>query len=154
MAIDRSAVGRELPGPTLLITRSRLRNFAAATGQTDPVYTDLDAAKQAGHRDLPVPPTFLFGVDLECPEPLTFLADLGVDLRTVLHGEQRFDYREMAYAGDELSTNGRITAIYDKKGGMLEFIVKDTQVTNQHGALVAEMRSVTVVQNRAPEMTT
>jgi len=85
MAIDRSAVGRELPGPTLLITRSRLRNFAAATGQTDPVYTDLDAARRAGHRDLPVPPTFLFGVDLEGPEPLTFLADLGVDLRTVLH---------------------------------------------------------------------
>ena len=34
--------------------------FAAAIGETDPVYTDLDAARAAGHRDLPVPPTFLF----------------------------------------------------------------------------------------------
>lgn len=153
MPVDRSAIGRELPGPTLLITRSRLRDFAVATGQTEAVYTDLDAAKQAGHRDLPVPPTFAFGVDLEGPEPLVFLDDLGVDLRTVLHGEQRFTFHEMAYAGDELTTNGRITDIYAKKGGMLEFIVKDTQVRNQHGALVAEMRSVTVVQNRAPEVT-
>ena len=49
MALDRGVVGQQLPGQSLLVTRSRLRNFAQATGQTDPVYTDLDAAKQAGH---------------------------------------------------------------------------------------------------------
>jgi acyl dehydratase len=58
MALDRSVIGRVTPGESLLITRSRLRNFAKATGQTDPIYTDLDAAKQAGHPDLPVLPTF------------------------------------------------------------------------------------------------
>ena len=79
----RSRAGdRQVDGVTLALQHNL---GAAATGQTDPVYTDLDAAKRAGHRDLPVPPTFLFGVDLEGPEPLTFLADLGVDLRTVLH---------------------------------------------------------------------
>jgi len=153
MPIDRSAIGRELPGGTLLITRSRLRDFAKATGQTDPIYVDLDAAKQAGHRDLPVPPTFVFGVDLTGPDSFSYLDELGIDLRSVLHGEQRFTYHEMAYAGDELTTTGRITDIYDKKGGLLEFVVKDTKVTNQHGALVAEMRGVMVVQNRAPEVT-
>lgn len=153
MPIDRSAIGRELPGGTLLITRSRLRDFAKATGQTDPIYVDLDAAKQAGHRDLPVPPTFVFGVDLTGPDSFSYLDELGIDLRSVLHGEQRFAYHEMAYAGDELTTTGRITDIYDKKGGLLEFVVKDTKVTNQHGALVAEMRGVMVVQNRAPEVT-
>ena len=153
MSIDRSAIGREVPGPTLLITRSRLRDFAAATGQTDPIYTDLDAAKQAGHRDLPVPPTFTFGVDLEGPDALGFLDDLGVDLRTVLHGEQRFTFHEVAHAGDELTTTGRITDIYDKRDGLLEFIVKDTLVSNQHRVLVAEMRSVTVVKNRTPGTT-
>jgi hypothetical protein len=33
MALDRSIIGREWPGETLLITRSRLRAFAKATGQ-------------------------------------------------------------------------------------------------------------------------
>ncbi|MGE9809478.1 FAS1-like dehydratase domain-containing protein [Janibacter sp. G1551] len=28
---------------------------AKATGQQDPVFIDVEAAKQAGHRDLPVP---------------------------------------------------------------------------------------------------
>lgn len=113
------------------------------------MYTDVDAAKQAGHRDLPVPPTFMFGIDLESPNPCAFLEDLDVDLRTVLHGEQQFDYSRIAYAGDELTASSRIVNIYQKKGGLLEFIVKETTVTNQAGARVAVMRSTLVVQNRA-----
>lgn len=148
MAIDRSVIGTELTGATLLIGRSRLRAFATATGQSDPIYTDRDAALAAGHRDLPVPPTFFFGVDLEAPDPFAFLGDLGVDLRTVLHGEQEFVYHEMAYAGDELTTAGRIVDVYDKKGGALEFIIRRTTVTNQDGSLVAEIGSSTVVQNK------
>lgn len=147
MALDRSVIGRDLPGESVLITRSRLRDFATATGQSDRVYTDVDAAKQAGHRDLPVPPTFFFGIDLEGPNNWNFLKDLGVDLRTVLHGEQEFTFHEIAYAGDELSTTSRVVDMYEKKGGRLEFIVRDTTVTNQHGAVVAVLRSVTVVQN-------
>jgi acyl dehydratase len=148
MSIDRSAIGRELPSTALLVTRSRLRNFAAATGQRDPIYTDVDAAKQAGHRDLPVPPTFFFGVDLESPDGFAFLDDLGVDLRTVLHGEQQFSYRQMAYAGDELTATSRIADIYEKKGGLLEFVVRESTVTNRDGAEVAVLRSSTVVQHR------
>ncbi|MFD6057668.1 acyl dehydratase [Rhodococcus wratislaviensis] len=148
MSLDRSVIGREFPAVSLLITRSRLQNFAKATGQHDPVYLDPDAAKQAGHRDLPVPPTFVFGIELEAPNPFAFLEDLDVDLRTVLHGEQQFDYHRMAYAGDELTAASRITDIYEKKGGLLEFIVRETTVTNQDGARVAVMRGVTVVQNR------
>jgi acyl dehydratase len=148
MSIDRSFIGREFDGTSLAITRSRLQNFAKATGQHDPVYIDVDAAKQAGHRDLPVPPTFFFGIELEAPDPFAFVTELGVDLRTVLHGEQQFEYKQMAYAGDELTATSRIADIYEKKGRLLEFIVRESTVTNQDGAVVAVLRSSTVVQNR------
>jgi acyl dehydratase len=148
MSIDRSFIGREFAGTSLLVTRSRLRNFAKATGQHDPIYTDVDAAKQAGHRDLPVPPTFFFGIELEAPDPFAFVTDLGVDLRAILHGEQSFEYKQMAYAGDELTATSRIADIYEKKGGLLEFIVRESTVTNQDGAVVAVLRGSTVVQNR------
>jgi acyl dehydratase len=85
---------------------------------------------------------------LEVPDPFSVVTDLGVDLRTVLHGGQEFVYEDMAYAGDELTTSSRITDIFDKKGGALEFIVRETAVTNQHGTVVARMRSTTVVQNK------
>lgn len=146
MALDRSLIGREAPGQTLLVTRSRLLAFARATGQTDPVYTDVDAARQAGHRDLPVPPTFYFSIDLEAPDPFAFLTDLGIDLRAVLHGEQEFTYHRMAYAGDELATRSRITDVYEKKGGALQFLIRETTVTDQDGATVASLRGTTVIR--------
>lgn len=152
--IDRSVIGEELAGESLLVTRSRLHAFAKSTGQTDPVYSDVDAAKQAGHRDLPVPPTFVFGVDFEGPDAFAYLTDLGVDLRTVLHGEQEFTYHQLAYAGDELRSSSRITDIYEKKGGLLEFIVRQTTVRNQHDAVVAEMTSTLVVQHKPAQKDT
>ena len=109
MSIDRSFIGREFPPVSLLVTRSRLRNFAKATGQDEPVYTDVDVAKQAGYRDLPVPPTFFFGIELEAPDPFAFVTELGVDLRTVLHGEQKFAYERAVDNALEQQLEGKIS---------------------------------------------
>ncbi len=149
MPIDKVHIGRETGTHTLLVERGRLRLFAKATGQTDPVYTDLDAAKAAGHPDLPVPPTFFFAVALETPDPFTWLTDLGVDLRTLLHGEQEFVYHRLAHAGDELTATARITDVYDKRGGALEFLVTTTSITGLGGQLVAEAIGTTVIRRPA-----
>jgi hypothetical protein len=45
-----------------------------------------------------------------------------------------------------LTFEQRIEDIYDKKGGALEFVVRRTRVSNQHGQLVAELRGVTVMR--------
>ncbi len=55
MGLSKDLIGRTRAGVTLVITRSRLGLFAMPTGQQDPVFIDVEAAKQAGHRDLPVP---------------------------------------------------------------------------------------------------
>ncbi|MFI7450061.1 MaoC family dehydratase N-terminal domain-containing protein [Nonomuraea sp. NPDC049714] len=146
MGLDRSLIGAERAGGTLLVTRSRLRMFAKATGQTDPVFVDLDAARRAGHRDLPVPPTFFFGVDLEVPDPFGHLTELGVDLRAVLHGEQEFAYHRLAYAGDELRSSSKVVDVYEKKGGALRFLVTELPITDQDGTVVVTMRNTLVVR--------
>lgn len=151
MAVDLTAVGTELAPVTLRVERGRLRSFAKAIGETDPVYSELRAARNAGHPDLPVPPTFLFGIELEQADPFAWLADLGVDLRFVLHGEQRFSYGRVAHAGETLTARSRIKDVYAKRGGSLEFIVKDTAVTDVEGQRVAQLSSVIVV--RHPEVT-
>ena len=147
MAIDPSVIGTELPTTTITVDRGRLRFFAKAIGETNPDYTDVDAAISSGHPDLPAPPTFLFSIELEAPDPFAYLAALGVDLRFVLHGEQSFVYHEIAYPGDELVASPRITDVYTKKAGALEFIVKDTTVTRAGGTPIADLRSVIVVRN-------
>jgi len=145
--LDRRLIGHALPRFSTTVEASRLRFFAKATGQTDPVYTDEDAARDAGHPGLPVPPTFLFCLEMESPNPAAIRDMLGLDYKRLLHGEQGFDYHAMAYAGDTLTFSQRIEDIYEKKNGALEFVVRKTRVTNQRNELVAELRCVTVLRN-------
>lgn len=145
--LDKKYIGHTLTGFTSEAPAWRLRSFAKATGQDDLLYVDADAARAAGYRDLPLPPTFLFCLEMDAPNPAEVRDLLGIDLGKVLHGEQSFTYHQMAFAGDRLSFQGQIADIYDKKGGALEFVVIETRVTNQHGALVAELRKTTVVRN-------
>jgi acyl dehydratase len=145
--MDRRYIGHTLPAFQVPVEAGRLRFFAKATGQTDPIYIDEAAARDAGHRGLPVPPTFLFCLEMEAPNPAAIRELLGMDYRTLLHGEQGFTYHAMAYAGDTLRFEQRIADIYDKKAGALEFVVRQTRVSNQRDELVAELRCVTVVRN-------
>lgn len=145
--IDRRWVGHELPPCELPIEYTRLRFFAKAIGETQAVYTDLEAARAAGYPHLPAPPTFLFAAELDSGALEALFAQLGVPLSKVLHGEQSFTYHRAVCVGDTVTVRSRIEDIYDKKNGALEFIVKASRITNQHGELVAEMRSVLVCRH-------
>ena len=145
--IDRKHIGTALPKATLEIEKGRLRFFAKAIGETDPIYTDEAAAKAAGYSTLPAPPTFIFAAELDADTALAALKDMGVSLARILHGEQQFTYFAPVCAGDTIAVDSKFTDIYDKKNGALEFVVKESSVTNQHGKRVAEMRSVIVVRN-------
>jgi acyl dehydratase len=147
MAVDTKAIGTELPPTELTIDAGRLRFFAKAIGETNPVFTDGAAAEAAGHDHLPVPPTFLFSIEMESPDPFAWATELGIDLRHILHGEQLFTYHSVAHAGDVVISHPRITDIYSKKGGALEFVVKETAVTRTDGSAVADLTSVIVVRN-------
>ena len=145
--IDRKYIGHAWPPYSVEVEKGRLRFFAKAIGETSSVYTDEIAARAAGYRSLPVPPTFLFSLENEVPDPFGWLAPMGVHLGNLLHGEQSFKYHAMVYAGDRMTFEPRITDIYEKKNGALEFIVKETRVTDASGRLVAELRSVLVVRH-------
>ena len=145
--IDIKHIGHVFEPYEVNVEAGRLRFFAKATGQTDPVYSDLAAAKAAGHPGIPVPPTFFMCLESESPRPAAMRELLEIDFRYVLHGEQHFTYHRMAYAGDVLRFQQRVSDIYAKKGGALEFAERQTTVHNQRGELVAELRGVTVVRH-------
>jgi acyl dehydratase len=149
LKLNESLVGTSRPGTSLLVTRSRLRLFAKATGNTNPIFVDVEAAQRAGHRDLPVPPTFYFSVDLEAPEPFGYLDKLGIDLRAVLHGSQEFEYHAQAWAGDGLASSSTVVDVYEKRGGELNFMVTDTKIVNQDDQLLVTMRNTLIVRRLA-----
>lgn len=145
--IDKKWIGHALPASVLPIERTRLRFFAKAIGETDPVYTDVAAARDAGYPDLPAPPTFLFAAELDSGASNRLLDDLQIPLSKLLHGEQSFNYHRPACVGDTVTVRSTLSDIYDKKNGALEFVVKTSRATNQRDELVAELRTVLVCRH-------
>lgn len=129
------------------LEQGRLRAFARAIGETDPLYSDVDAARDAGHPDLLMPPTFLFSLYLETPDPWGFMTDLGADFRGMLHGEQTFAYHRLAYAADTLAVQPRIAEAYRKNASM-DFVKLHVDVLRGDD-LVGETDSLLVVRKVA-----
>lgn len=119
--IDRQLIGRIVSRHQAEVERGRLRLFAKAIGETGDYWTDGERLK--------APPTFLFCLDMERPDPYDWYAGAGLELPKVLHGEQSFTYIRPCFSGDVLSFESRIEDIYDKKNGALEFLVKATRVS-------------------------
>src|SRR3990167_3698850 len=107
--IDKKWIGHELPASVLPIERSRLQFFAKAIGETNPVYTDLAAAREAGYADLPAPPTFLFAAELDSGTSFQLLEDLQIPIAKLLHGEQSFTYHQPACVGDTVTVRSAIS---------------------------------------------
>ena len=135
--IDKKWIGHVLSPSEMTLDRSRLRFFAKAIGETAEQYTDVAAAKAAGYADLPAPPTFLFGAELDSGTTYQLLDLLQVPVTKLLHGEQSFSYHLSACAGDTVTVQSVIDDIYDKKNGALECVVKTSRATNQKIELVA-----------------
>lgn len=144
--IDPQHIGRIIPAHSVDVDPERLRLFARATGETRPEYLDDGAARAAGHRALPAPPTFVLCLDLAVPDPFAWMTEMGIDMAQVLHGGERFRYYAPVYAGDRLTFSSRIAAVLQKKSSKKAFVVKETDVTDQHGAKVADMRATIVVR--------
>lgn len=146
--VDRSAVGRSFSPVTAHVEPGRLRYFLDTLGERNPVYRDKETARAQGYAAAPVPPTYLFCLEMMDNErPFEFLTELKIDLARVLHGEQRFTYHAPVVVGDTLTFKSRVTDVADKKGGAMTLVIVETEITNQHGARVADAARTIVVRN-------
>ncbi|MEA3486688.1 MAG: MaoC family dehydratase N-terminal domain-containing protein, partial [Thermodesulfobacteriota bacterium] len=56
---DLSKIGTEYSPIIWEVERGKIREFAKAIGDPNPVYLDKEAAIAEGYKDTPAPPTFL-----------------------------------------------------------------------------------------------
>jgi acyl dehydratase len=117
MALDQSFVGRSYP-PTAPyeVGREKIREFAEAIGDENPVYTDPEAAKALGHADVVAPPTFPFLITYKAAGVVIQDPELGLDYSRVVHGDQKFAYTRPVRAGDRLTVTSTIEAIKSLAG--------------------------------------
>ena len=126
--VDATAIGRTFAPHSADVDAARLRLFADAIGETRPEYVDEAAARAAGHRSLPAPPTFAACLYLDETDPFAWLRDIDVDIAQVLHASQSFRYFDLIHAGDRLTFTSRIANVFQKKSGTRTFVVKLTVV--------------------------
>jgi hypothetical protein len=139
-----------ITGPaTVQIERGRIRFFAQVLGETSPLYTDVDAARSAGHPDLAAPPSFFMVIEALANAQIqqrgcqSAFDLVGCDMRYLLHGDEHYAYDGLIYAGDEVSMTTAVVDFYDKKGGTMEFVILESQIAHpDRGVLVRARRTL------------
>jgi acyl dehydratase len=145
--VDKSVIGHEVPGATMVVERGKIMEFARAILDENPIYLDDPAPA--------TPPTFTMAI-AHWPAPAggqgARLADLGLDVLRILHAGQEFEYLGEVRAGDVLTTRSRISDLYEKegkRGATLTFVKSETTFTNQRGEDVLVSRTVLVQTSKA-----
>jgi acyl dehydratase len=148
--VDTSYIGHVRPPTTIKVEAGQLRFFLKAIGEDDPVYHDVEAARAAGYRDIPIPPTYLFCLQMmSSTKSYALYQELGIEIGRLLHGEQGFVYHAPICVGDELTFRLQISDIQDKKGGAMTLLTQQIRVENDHGVHVADLDLKTIVRNLA-----
>ena len=129
-----SAVGKVFPPVTYAVGREKVREYASAVGETDPLYTDPEAARAAGHRDVVAPPMFVVVYSSRAIGAAFFDPEVGMDFARMVHGSQEFAWGPLVVAGDEIATEVEVTSIEERTG--MGFYAFESRSANQAGERV------------------
>jgi peroxisomal enoyl-CoA hydratase 2 len=149
MAIDKSVIGKTGKPFTMPIEWSKVREFARAIRDPNPIYFDPELGKQ-DCGGTPVPPTFLQVAAFW--QDATSMPTANFDLRRILHGEQEFEFYKPILVGDVLTGTARIADVYEReggRGGKMTFMVTEIEYRNQKGEKVAVARGTLIETGQA-----
>ncbi len=135
MPVDTTAAGKTYQPKTYAVGREKVREYAYAVGETNPVHLDVEAARAAGYADVVAPPMFAVVYSAPAMAPAVLDPEVGINLALMVHGGQEFVWGKPVVAGDEITTTATVKDISERAGK--GFYVFETVSTNQHGDTVA-----------------
>lgn len=140
---------REYPPFEMQVTSTDIARFSHATGETNPIHFDKEAAVAAGYADVVAPTLFSYLIRMHAsalvqPDQLEPDGSPTADVpplptRRAMAGETSVVLGERVVAGDVIGVEKRLAGMYEKEGrsGPLVFIEMEFTFTNQRGRLVA-----------------
>ena len=132
--MDTSKIGKTYEPYEYEVGREKIREYANAVGEQDPVHHDREAAQAAGFRDVVAPPMFAVVYSAGSVGPGVLDPELGINLMMMLHGSQEFVWSEPVCAGDTITTTTEVKDLYEK--GDMGFFVFESVSENAEGAEV------------------
>ena len=134
MSLNTDAVGKTFPTTVYAVGREKVREYALAVGETNPLHLDVEAARAAGYADVVAPPMFAVVYSAPAMGPAIFDPDVGMNFAMMVHGGQEFRWGPVVVAGDEITTEVEVKSIEARDGR--GYYVFESRSTNQDGETV------------------
>lgn len=136
-------IGLEFVPYIYTVERGKIKEFAQAIGDDNSIYYSVEAAKRAGFRDVPIPPTFATAIDMWAgPDFEQLIEALELNPLKVLHGEMQYTYLGDICGGDTIHCSSKVTEAIEKR--KMKLFTFETKYKNQHDELVLISRSVLI----------
>lgn len=144
------AIGTVVDVVAIRVEQGKVREFARASGTTDPVHTDADAAIRAGFPGVPATLTHSV-VTGHVRDQRAFVESLGLDLARVVVGSVAWDSAHPLVAGDALTATRRVEGDEHRSGrsGPMRLVTLATEFRDQDGAVVLVQREVLIERGAA-----
>ncbi len=134
MALKTDAVGKTYPEAVYAVGREKVKEYALAVGETNPLHLDPEAARAAGHADVVAPPMFAVVYSAPAMGPVIFDPDVAMNFALMVHGGQEFRWGPLVVAGDEIATAVTVKSIDERDGR--GYYVFESVSTNSRGEKV------------------
>jgi acyl dehydratase len=144
MEINTQAIGKAYEPTTYAIGREKIREYAAAVGETNPLHFDPEAARAVGYADVVAPPMFVVVYAGPSVGPAVLDPEVGINFAMMVHGSQEFRWGPVIVAGDEISTATTVNDIAERRG--LCFYVFESISENQRGETVCTATWTNIVR--------
>ena len=135
MPVETKAVGKTFDPAVYAVGREKIKEYALAVGETNPLHLDPQAARDAGYADVVAPPMFAVVYSAPAMGPAIFDPEVAMNFALMVHGGQEFVWGKPVVAGDEITTKVTLKdiSVRDDKA----FYVFESVSTNQDGDEVA-----------------
>ncbi|HEY2775489.1 MAG TPA: MaoC family dehydratase N-terminal domain-containing protein [Candidatus Binatia bacterium] len=152
----KAQIGKQSPPWDFEVTTTSVRMFARGVGYTDPVYYDVEAARRAGYRSLPAPPTYL-GTAVFLPGrcsdtfsgPTEGIPSINHGLKGLLDGGTETEYFDAICAGDTLAAQIKLADVKVASsaalGGKMLVVTAVTTYTNKATGKTAARQTSQVI---------
>jgi acyl dehydratase len=134
MPVNSQAIGKTYEPALYAVGREKIKEYARAVGETDPVHLDVDAARAAGYSDVVAPPMFAVVYSAPSLGPTMFDPEIELNLAMMVHAGQEFEWGPVVVAGDEITTTVSVKDISERDGR--GYYVFESISTNQRGEQV------------------
>jgi acyl dehydratase len=126
-----SVIGKTYEPFEYEVGREKIREYANAIGETNPIHLDPRAAREAGFRALVAPPMFAVVYSAPAMLPAMFDPELVMNFARMVHGAQEFAWSELVVSGDLITTTASVQDISQRDS--MTFYVFESRSVNQDG---------------------